>query len=399
MRKANWTTPADVLAQLQRWWLDGRLLAAPLRGEPLFPLTLPLRQPAVAELGERFDDVRQWIRALEEGSVASKGYGYRLNWREINHRQLGRNRVPDAAVIDTEGDALRLLGRQADARRFAQLAGATLALFPPLRDWLTRRPLTVLEQAASWERVLAILQWFAAHPRAGLYLRQLDIVGVDSKFIEQRKGLLAELLDVVLPAESIDMAMTGARQFEARYGLLAKPVSVRFRMLDRKHDVGGLSDLSVPVAQFAALETQVRRVFITENEINGLAFPDVADSMVIFGGGYGIERLADISWLRDREIFYWGDIDTHGFAILDRLRGILPLARSMLMDEATLQLHRPLWVAEEGDKRCKGMPAHLDDNELRLFIALRDDLHGERVRLEQERIHYRCVLEAISTIA
>ena len=36
--------------------------------------------------------------------------------------------------------------------------------------------------------------------------------------------------------------------------------------------------------------------------------------MVIFGGADGIDRLAQIDWLRDRDIAYWGDIDTHAFA-------------------------------------------------------------------------------------
>jgi hypothetical protein len=44
-------------------------------------------------------------------------------------------------------------------------------------------------------------------------------------------------------------------------------------------------------------------------------------------------------------ILYWGDIDTHGFAILDRLRTGMPHMRSLMMDQATLQAHRSLWEA------------------------------------------------------
>ena len=57
----------------------------------------------------------------------------------------------------------------------------------------------------------------------GIYLRQVDIPGVDTKFIGARKRLIAELLDQVLPAESIDAGAVGARQLETRYGLLGKP--------------------------------------------------------------------------------------------------------------------------------------------------------------------------------
>jgi hypothetical protein len=386
-----WSSRATVRAQLQRLWDDGSILAARVRGEMLFPLELRLRQPSVTQLGEQFEAVRDWIRELEAGAD-----GYQILWREINHRQLGRNRVPDKALIASEGDALRLLGRQGDVRRFDQLAAATLAGFPQLHAWLARRALVVLEQAGAWERILAILQWFVLHPSPHMYLRQLDIPGVDSKFIEARKGFLTELLDLVIDPAAIEQSAAGARQFEARYGLLSKPALVRFRILDPACWIGGLSDLSVPVAQFATLTTKVEHVFITENEINGLAFPPAPASMVIFGGGYGIDRLADISWLRERRIDYWGDIDTHGFAILDRLRAHLPHTRSLLMDAATLHAHRALWGQEDKDKRYIGQPARLDRDEQALYAALRDDVFGERVRMEQERLGFGWVSAAIA---
>jgi hypothetical protein len=390
-----WTTPADIEAQLQRWWDDGRLLSARLGGETLFPLEIRLRQPDVAAMGAQFDAVRRWIRELEDGSRAAGGHGYDIVWREVNHRQLGRNSVPDKVILTSEEDVLRLIGRRPEARRFDQLAAATLGVFPQLKPWLARRALTVLEHGAAWPRVLAILQWFVAHPRPQLYLRQLDIEGVDSKFIETRKGLLTEMLDQILPPELILATATGARQFEARYGLLSKPALIRFRLLDPALYVAGLSDISVPVAQFAQLQLDVRRVFITENEVNGLAFPDAQAAMVVFGGGYGIDRLAEIAWLRDKEIIYWGDIDTHGFAILDRLRASLPHARSMLMDADTLHAHRLLWGAEEKNKRFTGQLTRLDGAECRLFEELRDNVHGERIRLEQERLGFRWVSEAV----
>ncbi len=383
---ATWTTPAVIRATLQRWWDDGRLLGARVTGEGLFPCELALRQPSVAQMAERFDEVRAWIRALEEGE------GYRIVWREINHRQLGRNRVPDKVCIDSDDDAFRLLGRRADVRRFDQLALLTLQEFPALRDWLARRALVVLEQAVAWERVLMCLRWLVQHPRPGLYLRQLDIPGVDTKFIEARKPLLGELLDLVLPADAVTAC---ARLFEPRYGLLSKPALLRFRILDAAHAIGGLTDVSVPVTQFAALSTSVERVFITENEINFLAFPDVASALVIFGGGYGIERIADIGWLAGRELVYWGDIDTHGFAILDRLRSSHPHVRSLMMDTHTLHAHRPLWGLEETGKRYLGELHRLTDDEQALFEALRSDQLGERIRMEQERIGFSHVRDAL----
>lgn len=398
-RTPQWSTPGDIVAAVKRLWDSGALLAARLDGRSLFPFEQRLRQPTAADMGEQFEAVRAWIATLVNDSRERKGHGYELAWRDINHRQLGRNSIPVAAVIPLEADALRLIGRGADARRFDQLASVTLAAFPALCPWLRTHPLALIEHGDTWPQVLAVLDWFVRHPRPGIYVRQLDIVGIDSKFIEARKGLLAELLDHVLPAEAVVADALGARQFELRYGLLSKPPMMRFRLLDPDHYIGGLSDLTVPVAQFASLQSGVERVFVTENEVNALAFPPVRSGMVVFGGGYGIERLAQVAWLRSRELLYWGDIDTHGFAILDRLRASMPHARSLLMDEETLHAHRPLWGTEELDKRFMGELTRLSVAEAQLFVALRDDHHGGRLRLEQERIGYTWVAEAIRSVS
>jgi hypothetical protein len=77
-----------------------------------------------------------------------------------------------------------------------------------------------------------------------------------------------------------------------------------------------------------------------------LAFPHLAGSMVVFGAGYGFEVLAGAHWLQERSVYYWGDIDTHGFAILDQLRAQLPQVQSLLMDRATLLAHHSQWGEE-----------------------------------------------------
>ena len=77
-----------------------------------------------------------------------------------------------------------------------------------------------------------------------MYLRQVDVPGVDTKFIERHKGVLSGLLDAQLDPSRIDAA---APDFTARYGFLRKPSYVRFRM-----DGGfrAFSELSVRADEF-----------------------------------------------------------------------------------------------------------------------------------------------------
>jgi hypothetical protein len=393
-----WTTPADLRQQVQKRWDRGEILAARITSEPRFPLDLRLKRPGSRELEEDFDAVRGWVRELAAGDREQRGFGYALTWQEHRHRVHGRNALPVGATVPTEADALRLIGKTREAERFARLSEATLAEFPELAEWLAAKPLTALAHAAEWQRVLAVLRHFQANPWPQRYLRQLDIPGVDTKFIEARRRLLMPLLDRVLPDWAVADEHTGVRGFAARYGLLEEPARVRFRILDPELAYSGMRDLTVPFAEFARLAPPVERVFITENLTNGLAFPEHPRALVIFGLGYGLEGLAEAEWLQRVAVHYWGDIDSHGFAILDRLRGALPHARSFLMDRATLEDHRALWTQEAEGQRFTGELGRLTPEEQALFEDLREDRLGEGVRLEQERIAFGHVEAALGNL-
>jgi hypothetical protein len=380
----SWTTPADLRAQLQKLWDRGLLLAALADGEAIFPRRLTLKGPGSRELSERFAEVRDWIAQL-----AGSGGPYRIEWRSVNHRVLGTNQLPAEIWIDSLADALGLLGKRRAAEKFSTLVALTRERQPELIPWLIKRPLRSLELADDWSRLLDIVAWLQNHVRPGIYLRQIDLPGVHSKFIEGRRGVLGELFDQVLPPEAIDATATGVSGFCRRYGFLDKPLRVRFRLLDphvRLLPVATDPDITLTQAAFASLVLPVSKVFITENEINFLAFPDVPDAMVIFGAGYGFDNLAAASWLQQKTIYYWGDIDTHGFAILNQLRGLFPHVVSLFMDQQTLLDHRPLW-GTEGQPET-GTLARLTFEETTLYDQLRQNHWGDRVRLEQERIGF-----------
>lgn len=210
-----------------------------------------------------------------------------------------------------------------------------------------------------------------------------------SKFIEAHRGVLAELLDLALPADAVDVAKNGISQFAGRYGFLDKPTRIRFRVLDPDiQAVTGIPcpDITLDADSFSRLALAVRRVFITENETNFLAFPLAPDAIVIFGAGYGWEALAKARWLEGCAIHYWGDIDTHGFAILDQLRGHFKHVNSFLMDKATLDAHTSVWGVE--DKPLRVDLHRLTPEESALYDDLRDNRIREGLRLEQEHIGF-----------
>ncbi|MEO5796103.1 MAG: DUF3322 domain-containing protein [Rhodoferax sp.] len=374
----SWTKPADLRAQVQKLWDKGLLLQTP------FPLRLRLVGPTSTELAERFAEATDWVAQLHRLPQL------RIVRRSVNHRVLGQQTLPAELWLDTLDAALALVGKQPDAQRLRALAASTPAVLQP---WLHKRPLAALGYAAAWPRLLAVLAWLQAHPRPGIYLRQVDIPGVDSKFIEAHRGVLAELFDLALPAEAIDASTT---TFARRYGFTDKPLRIRFRLLDGQSAFG--SDVGITQAAFEQLDLPITRfacVFITENETNFLAFPPVPGSIVVFGAGYGFEVLAGAAWLQQCSVFYWGDIDTHGFAILDQLRARLPHAQSLLMDYATLTAHADHWGTEP-TLTLRDLP-RLTVEEGAVYDALRTQHLG--MRLEQERVGYEWLQRALAVLA
>lgn len=390
----RWTTPADLKTEVQKLWDRGLLLASIANGESIFPRRLTLRGPDSRELSERFSEVRDWISRLSAAAGP-----YRIEWRSIRHRVLGTNEVPGAIWIDQLSDALGLIGKRRAAHQFAAMVELTRDKRPELLPWLKMRPLRALELAEDWPRLLDIVAWLLEHPRPAIYLRQVNLPGVHSKLIEGHRGVLAELLDLVLPGDSIDLAYKGTGAFCHRYGFLDKPSRVRFRILDsdiRLLPVKADQDITLTEAAFAALVLPVSKVFITENEINFLAFPDVPAALVIFGAGYGFDHLATARWLNEKRVYYWGDIDTHGFAILSQLREFIPHVTSFLMDQRTLLTHQPLWGIEKQPET--GDLPRLSAEEAVLYDQLRRNHWGKRIRLEQERIGFDFLCDVLRLI-
>ncbi|MFC3107193.1 DUF3322 domain-containing protein [Undibacterium arcticum] len=389
----SWTRPVDLRAQMQKLWDRGELLASLVNGESLFPRRLALTVPTSAEMADRFDEVRAWIGDLRAMPHC------RVEVREFRHRVFGANTVPQEVWIDTLEHALALIGKQRDVARFTALIEVTRKQQPQLLDWLAKRPLRALELVDKWRMLLDIVAWLQAHPHPGVYLRQVDLPGVHSKFIEAHRGVLVELLDIVLLPEAIDPTASGVSQFAKRYGFRDKPMRIRFRVLDPKHALlhGALvQDVTLDAESFAQLDPNVTRVFITENEINFLAFPQVKDSLLIFGAGYGFEMLSRAEWLSRCRIHYWGDIDTHGFAILDQLRSQFDHVESFLMDRNTLLAFETLW-GEEEKQTLRDLP-WLNAEETVLYDDLRDNRIRKNLRLEQERIGFGWVKSALSTL-
>jgi len=386
-------TPKALKQHCLKRWQRGDFYKACLQPTNLFPLEIPLKSISAKHLLTHFKEVQDTIYSLRQDS---KKHGYSITDKVITHRQLGKQKIPSTIVFNTETTFLNYLSKAAELNKFKILVQQTLEQEGLLKDWLIQFPFKLMKYADDWLQLLNICCYFKKHPRPDCYIRQLDIKGVDSKFIEQHKGILNELLSQVLTEENYNVDITGLSHhgFERRYGLRYDSPLIRLRILDESLAIQGLTDLTLTVDEFKQLKMAVKTVFIAENKINGLAFPDFPNAMVIFGLGYAVNLLADAPCLANKNMYYWGDIDTHGFAILSRLRHYYPQVKSLLMDQQTLDKFIDLSVYEMLEKSEQKALSHLTDKENSLYQQLQHSL----IRLEQERIAFSSLQQALNSI-
>lgn len=384
----EWSTPASIRARLRRRWDTGIALSEHARGRAFAAVDLPIRGPTASELGARYTEVAAWVREW-----VNQAGPYMLSTKVIGARRTGANEIPDRIRIETFDDLTTFLGTSDQARRHSDLMKLANTVVPEVYSWVVDRPMRALVHDADFGRLLACVRWLADNSHRIRYLREIDAPGVDTKFVERHRGILSELVDLVV--EPVDRE---SREFAARYGFRDKPARVRIRLLDAAASClpAGITDVELRTDELASHLFNVERVFLVENEVTCLAFPPVPRSMLIFGGGYAVSRVAGLPWLRDVPLYYWGDIDTHGFRILDLLRSRFPEVRSMLMDRATLLAHESHWDREPSPLNAH-LP-HLAADEAVLYRDLVEDVFGPAVRLEQERISYSRIEAVVSTL-
>lgn len=375
----TWTDRAAITAQLRRHWDSGAVLAEVAGGPSVFPLRIRMTTPTTAELSSRFDEVRAWIRDLLAIDHV------RVELAAVGDRSIGRNEIPRAVWVESVDDAAALLGEEVALSAFRNVVAMTP---PSLLPWLAARPLVGAALADQWSRLLRVVEWLAANPQPKIYVRQVDIPGVDTKFIERHAEVIASLSGDVEPSEN----------FVTRFGFLSAPRTIAIRSLCPSVTIaGGIGDRPVTLTlEDASRITGVRRAFVTENYVNFLSFPPAAGSVVMFGGGFDVGRVASLPWTADVPVHYWGDIDTHGFAILDMLRAVLPHTTSMLMDHDSLHAHEGQWGTEPIQVR-RNLP-HLTPAERALYDDLRDNRIRPNLRFEQELTSFNFVERYVASV-
>lgn len=369
--------PEDARTRLSRSWARNR--SDWLGGGGQWPLELTLGHPTEADARGNLDAVAGWVRDWQDHVCAGQ-----VVWEERHWRDVGRQRIPVRLALASADEVALWVGEDRRWQTARQRYHRLVHRWEALRTALPKHFDVLADyRDEDFERLLNMVSWLVEHPASNMFPRQIPVPGLDSKWLEVRRGLIADLVGTIRPVNPT------SRDFFECCGLRALPLLVRINILDNKlrSRVGGVRDVTVPADELCRLDIPARYLFVVENLQTGLAFHDLDDTVVVMALGYGVDALQGLPCAQRAATFYWGDIDTHGFAILSRARVFVPQLQSLMMDECTILQHRDLCVEEQAQHPSETLP-NLTPAEHDVFRGLKSHKWGQCLRLEQERISW-----------
>ena len=263
-----------------RAWLDGV-------GD--WPLRVALGTPTEQDVASDLAGVRAWVDAWRTCTLPGTQETEERRWA-----RLGNQTLPSARVVATPADVAIWSGQEQRWRRAVLRHEACCLRWPELRERAgLGRFFDVLADYSDvdFERLLAALEWFVANPSSALYVRQLPLQGVDTKWIEKRTGLVTDFLAFLRGVE-------GPADFYEATGLSRSPHRLRVRVLcgELRRSVGGLTDIEAPLEQLAQVPLRPMRLLIVENQETGIALPDMPGVVAVVRLGNSVNLLSRLPW-------------------------------------------------------------------------------------------------------
>ena len=354
-------------------------------------LSISLHPPTERQVLDDPSQAREWATSWRVAPLAGC-----VRWEARNWPSVGTQEVPVRFIAEGMGRIAECAGKAADwdnaCSRVSDLAHRCRSRWmracrTPDVEAVETAVKQIIGKAESlperdWQTTLAVIDWFSSRPAETPYVRQLPIRGIDTKWMEGHRSVVAPLARALF---DIDPTF-------AQPGKL-----VRVHALGEALSFDGVREYGLTIEGLHNFPHIPDIALICENLVNTLALPPIEGVLAIHGGGYAVADIADAPWLQEIPVLYWGDLDSNGFAILNRLRTHVPHAVSVMMDLKTLERHDDLCV-EEPSPFTGELPLLTPDEHATLEqLIAGDDSRGlAALRLEQERVEWNWACRQIS---
>jgi len=361
--------PIELKQRLRRQWerastRELRLLG----GETAWPVVLSIGTPQPSVIRDDLGRIKCHVDAWRKVSVGE------VVWEAIKYRATDEPvRLPVQWKLRRPTEWISACADATMREEFEVLSAFVGEANPRFHNVLVRRrslwrekPLNEVIQAT---RLAMVLEPGCAN---GQPMRTISLEGIDTKFFERNSRLVTTLLDTRFDDE---VSRLGLEVFlgafvEGDHWLLLMDLDGGLLPF-RKQRVAGsdLKSVSLPGS----------RLLIVENETCQHQLPELRGTIAILGAGF------DLNWtesrhLDEKQVGYWGDIDTWGLQFLAHVRRNVKHVQTLLMNAEVYDAHRDAAVKEPvvAGSEC---PVGLTLAEQQLYRRLLGEPEG---RLEQE---------------
>ena len=373
-------SPEMLSDKLARQWQNPDLRERRLLCASSWPIRLTIGKPSARMLVEDLNSVRRHLAKWRKVDVG------RVHWKESAYRSIGEGiDLPVIWELETPSQWIQAANHPEIFREYQQIEALVAAADPMFHAFLIRQRRLVWEKPESdVMKALTIALKLAPGCARGVPLRAFSIAGSDTKFFERNRSLMIRLLDIRFDGAVSDLGLEhflDALDDNAHWLLLADLDGALLPFDQQRVRASDLIKTPLPAWQ----------ILVVENEKSLYQLPSLKGTIGILGSGMNLSWM-NATWLNEKKLAYWGDLDTWGLVMLATARRYQPDITQILMTLEIFEQNRRQYAVSE--PQCAGSipPKGLTMDERRLYEYL---LSLERGRLEQEFIHRDTVLEAL----
>jgi hypothetical protein len=373
-------SPDELASRLARQWQNADLREQRLLRPESWPLTLSIGKPTGTVVRDQVGQVRKHLQQWREVTIGQ------VQWQPVRFQSTSEAiNIPTHWMLESPSQWVQATGSSEIKREYGTLNRLASALDPRFHSLIVRRRSLVMDKP---ERDVILSGKVALQLQPGCAdgkpLRALSVAGTDSKFFERNRQLVTLMLDILFDGQASEAGLEtflGAED-EGHHWLL---------IADLDGSLLPFSQMRVRAHELQRTPLPGQRLILVENERSLHQLPSAPDTIAVLGSGLNLSWL-QASWLANKAVAYWGDLDTWGLTMLGRAREHLPQLTPLLMDRTTFERFADESAVEEPQAASVVVPPGLTESEAGLYHLLR---RSDRGRLEQEFLPVNMVHKAV----